>query len=137
MDPILTIAACISFKSPFVRPFGKEDEADKARNTFKTGNNRIHIFIVIDIIVNYDLIILAANSDFLSLYSVYSSWREKILNHKNSNSAKEFCRKYYCSFANFSMIEDLKRQLIELLVSIGFVDYSQYSSEKQKYAFHF
>ena len=37
LDPIITIAACISFKSPFVRPFGKEDEADRARDTFKTG----------------------------------------------------------------------------------------------------
>lgn len=76
---------------------------------------------------------VSANSDFLSLYSVYLSWREKIMNHKNSNSAKEFCRKYYCSFANFSMIEDLKRQLLELLVSIGFVDYSQFIAEKQRF----
>jgi ATP-dependent RNA helicase DHX29 len=37
LDPILTIAAAMSFKSPFVRPFGKEDEADKARESFKKG----------------------------------------------------------------------------------------------------
>jgi ATP-dependent RNA helicase DHX29 len=37
LDPILTIAASLSFKSPFIRPFGKEDEADKARDGFKKG----------------------------------------------------------------------------------------------------
>lgn len=37
LDPVLTIAACLSFKSPFVRPFGKEAEADAAREGFRTG----------------------------------------------------------------------------------------------------
>jgi hypothetical protein len=73
-----------------------------------------------------------ASSDFLSLYSVYSSWRGKVVNNRNSSAAKEFCRKFYCSFMNFSMIEDMKRQLLELLVSIGFVSQSDYFSERDK-----
>ncbi len=38
LDPILTIAATLSLgKPPFARPFGKENEADEARNKFKIG----------------------------------------------------------------------------------------------------
>ena len=49
-----------------------------------------------------------------------------------NRSIIEFCRKFYCSFNNFSMIEDMKRQLLELLVSIGFVSHSEYNSERDK-----
>lgn len=37
LDPILTIAAMLSYKSPFTRPFGKEREADIARSRFEVG----------------------------------------------------------------------------------------------------
>lgn len=37
LDPVLTIAAALSFKSPFVRPFGKEAEADLARARYRYG----------------------------------------------------------------------------------------------------
>ena len=49
-----------------------------------------------------------------------------------NRSIIEFCRKFYCSFNNFSMIEDMKRQLLELLVSIGFVSHSEFNSERDK-----
>ena len=55
LDPILTIAAALSFKSPFVRPFGKEDEADTARARFQTGH-----------------------SDFLTIYKAYVEWRKRL-----------------------------------------------------------
>lgn len=37
LDPALTIAATLNSKSPFVRPFGAEDEADRAKEAFRTG----------------------------------------------------------------------------------------------------
>ena len=40
LDPVLTIAAALSFKSPFVRPFGKEAEADAARAKFRYGKKK-------------------------------------------------------------------------------------------------
>lgn len=40
LDPVLTIAAALSFKSPFMRPFGKELEADVARSKFRYGKQR-------------------------------------------------------------------------------------------------
>lgn len=37
LDPALTIAATLNSKSPFLSPFGKEDEADRQKASFRTG----------------------------------------------------------------------------------------------------
>ena len=34
LDPVLTIAATLSYKSPFVSPMGKQEEANIARRSF-------------------------------------------------------------------------------------------------------
>lgn len=107
LDPILTIAAALSYKSPFVRPFGKEDEADIARSRFK-----VH------------------NSDFLTIYNAYSAWRKQIieLQAKSQSSSsvfrklRAFCKENFLSEQNLEMIEDMKQQYFGLLVSIGFVN---------------
>ncbi|KAI8388265.1 P-loop containing nucleoside triphosphate hydrolase protein [Radiomyces spectabilis] len=102
LDPILTIAAALSFKSPFVRPFGQEREADEARAKFSY-----------------------ANSDFWTIYKAYDSWRKEYEKVKDSSNWKkkirDFCRKHYLSERNLEMVEDMKRQYLGLLASIGFV----------------
>ncbi|KAI8974320.1 P-loop containing nucleoside triphosphate hydrolase protein [Pilobolus umbonatus] len=102
LDSILTIAAALSYKSPFIRPFGKEDEADAARAMFNYGH-----------------------SDFLTIYNAYSIWREEFNQVKNtpgwSRKMYRFCKSHYLSQGNLEMIEDLKKQYFDLLVSIGFV----------------
>lgn len=110
LDPILTIAAALSFKSPFVRPFGKEDEADAARERFRVDN-----------------------SDFLTIYKAYDIWREHYLKAKESkisNSSlirkmRNFCKANFLSQQNLEMVEDMKRQYLGLLISIGFVTANQ------------
>jgi ATP-dependent RNA helicase DHX29 len=37
LDPALTIAATLNSKSPFLTPFGHEQEAERAKNSFKVG----------------------------------------------------------------------------------------------------
>lgn len=37
LDPALTIAAALSSKSPFVTPLGMEEEADRAKSSFRTS----------------------------------------------------------------------------------------------------
>lgn len=37
VDAALTMAACLSYKNPFVSPFGKRDEANKKKMTFAAG----------------------------------------------------------------------------------------------------
>jgi ATP-dependent RNA helicase DHX29 len=106
LDPILTIAAALSFKSPFVRPFGKEDEADAARARFRIDN-----------------------SDFLTIYRAYEVWRDHYLEATKNNASnssltkkmKNFCKDNFLSQQNLEMIEDMKRQYLGLLISIGFV----------------
>lgn len=39
LDPALTIAATLNSKSPFLTPFGHEDEADRAKASFRIGTN--------------------------------------------------------------------------------------------------
>ncbi|CAO3643232.1 unnamed protein product [Mucor hiemalis] len=110
LDPILTIAAALSFKSPFIRPFGKEDEADAARARFRIDN-----------------------SDFLTIYRAYEVWREHYLNAIKANPSKSslmrtmrnFCKDNFLSQQNLETIEDMKRQYLALLISIGFVKADQ------------
>ncbi|KAG0174845.1 hypothetical protein DFQ28_007345 [Apophysomyces sp. BC1034] len=102
LDPVLTIAASLSFKSPFVRPFGKESEADAAREKFRH-----------------------ADSDFWTIYKAYCCWREQLEKVRQqpgwTRKMREFCSKHFLSEQNLEMIEDMKKQYLELLVSIGFV----------------
>lgn len=110
LDPILTIAAALSFKSPFIRPFGKEDEANAARARFRIDN-----------------------SDFLTIYRAYEVWREHYLNAIKANPSKSslmrtmrnFCKDNFLSQQNLETIEDMKRQYLALLISIGFVKADQ------------
>lgn len=37
VDAALTMAACLSYKNPFVSPFGKRDEANKKKFSFSAG----------------------------------------------------------------------------------------------------
>jgi ATP-dependent RNA helicase DHX29 len=43
LDPALTIAATLNAKSPFLTPFGLEEEADRAKNSFKVGKYLNHL----------------------------------------------------------------------------------------------
>lgn len=42
LDPALTIAATLNSKSPFVAPFGFEQDAARARNSFRIGKLACH-----------------------------------------------------------------------------------------------
>ncbi|CAO3629564.1 unnamed protein product [Cunninghamella echinulata] len=115
LDPILTIAASISFKSPFIRPFGYEEEADKARKLFEQDN-----------------------SDFLTVYKAYTTWRNKLIEFRQKPGWKrkiqQYCKTYYLSHKNLEMIEEMKKQYLELLISIGFVMVSDVDKQKlEKY----
>lgn len=39
VDSVLTIAACLSYKSPFVSPFSKRNEADAKKKQFAICNS--------------------------------------------------------------------------------------------------
>ncbi|KAF8559205.1 P-loop containing nucleoside triphosphate hydrolase protein [Imleria badia] len=95
LDPALTIAAALSSKSPFVTPLGMEEEADRAKNSFRTDN-----------------------SDFLTIHAAFAAWRRCA----NQGFAHKFCRKNFLSHENLLQIEELRRQLLGYLVDSSFID---------------
>ncbi|KAF8216088.1 P-loop containing nucleoside triphosphate hydrolase protein [Mycena galopus ATCC 62051] len=93
LDPALTIAAALNSKSPFVSPFGHEQEADRAKVGFRTEN-----------------------SDFLTIHNAFASWRRT-----NPSFAREFCRKNYLSHQNLQQIEELRQQFLGYLIDSSFI----------------
>ncbi|XP_022087605.1 putative ATP-dependent RNA helicase DHX57 [Acanthaster planci] len=96
LDPVLTIAASLSFKSPFVAPFDKRDHADKKRLEFAIGN-----------------------SDHLTLLRAYKGWSTTI--ERGSYNGYRYCHENFLSLKTLQMIVSMKHQFAELLSSIGFI----------------
>ncbi|XP_078039431.1 putative ATP-dependent RNA helicase DHX57 [Augochlora pura] len=95
LDSALTIAACLSHKTPFNIPFEKRHEID-AKKEFCT-----------------------ANSDHLTVLKAYKKWLEAC-GHSNY-AGQVFANENYLSIRTLYTLADIKYQFLELLVSIGFV----------------
>ncbi|XP_051946382.1 putative ATP-dependent RNA helicase DHX57 [Xyrauchen texanus] len=96
LDPALTIAASLAFKSPFVSPWDKREEANEKKLSFSL-----------------------ANSDHLALLQAYKGWCNATQN--GSKSGYQYCRENFLSIRGLQEIASLKRQFAELLSDIGFV----------------
>ncbi|KAF5377628.1 hypothetical protein D9615_005290 [Tricholomella constricta] len=95
LDPALTIAAALNSKSPFVSPFGFEQEADRAKQSFRVEN-----------------------SDFLTIHNAFSSWRRA---SANPSFVRKFCRLNYLSHQNLQQIEELRQQFLGYLIDSSFI----------------
>ncbi|XP_068572950.1 putative ATP-dependent RNA helicase DHX57 [Cebidichthys violaceus] len=96
LDPALTIAASLAFKSPFVSPWDKREEANEKKLAFAL-----------------------ASSDHLALLQAYKGW---CCAAKNGNQAGFlYCRENFLSGRVLQEIASLKRQFAELLSDIGFI----------------
>jgi len=99
LDPVLTIAASLSCKTPFVTPFGREQEAKAMHAKFEVRQ-----------------------SDFLSLHRVFDAFREASKRGRGGGGAEwRFCNENYLSRVTLREIQDLKVQYLGLLMDIGFV----------------
>ncbi|KAM0753239.1 P-loop containing nucleoside triphosphate hydrolase protein [Meredithblackwellia eburnea MCA 4105] len=94
LDAALTITAALNSKSPWLTPFGRESEADAVKRSFKVEN-----------------------SDFLTTYNAYCSWRQA----SSNGFERDFTRKNFLSQQNFQMIEELRQQYFSFLVDAGFI----------------
>ncbi|RKP07362.1 P-loop containing nucleoside triphosphate hydrolase protein, partial [Thamnocephalis sphaerospora] len=101
LDPILTIAAAMSFKSIFVQSYDRQREVDTATNAFRMGD-----------------------SDMLTRYNAYCAWYVTQTTKKRMIPI-EFCRRNYLDQQTLQMVEDTKRQLLGLLISSGLVKADQ------------
>lgn len=96
LDPILTIAATMSFKSPFLSPLEKREEANEHKALFTVGR-----------------------SDHLTSLNAYNQWHAQ--KHKRGGAEWQFSREHFLSGQTLKMIQELKGQLTELLCDIDFV----------------
>ncbi|XP_076273825.1 putative ATP-dependent RNA helicase DHX57 isoform X2 [Rhynchophorus ferrugineus] len=96
VDSALTMAACLSYQSPFVSPFEKRIMANKKKLTFSAGHSD-------------QITCLMAYNKFLTVKK------------KSLAGARNFANENYLSFKTLCTIADIKYQFLELLVNIGFI----------------
>ncbi|XP_067636192.1 putative ATP-dependent RNA helicase DHX57 [Eurosta solidaginis] len=96
LDSVLTIAACLSHKSPFVSPFSKRAEAEKRKREFAI-----------------------CNSDHLTMLLAYKKWLE--VSRRSFFASRNYADEHFLSLKTLGTISEVKYQFLELLVSIGFV----------------
>ena len=96
LDSVLTIAAGLSFKSPFVSPFSKRKEADNRKRQFS-------LYF----------------SDHLTVLNAYRKWKD--VAKKSRYAAQCFTEENFLSNKTLQTLGEIKYQFLELLVSIGFV----------------
>ncbi|GKA13759.1 DExH-box ATP-dependent RNA helicase DExH1 isoform X1 [Tanacetum coccineum] len=112
VNPILTIAAALASRSPFVLPINRKEEADEAKRSF-AGDTC---------------------SDHIALLKAFEGWKDA----KRSGNERSFCWENFLSGQTLKMIGDMRLQFLDLLSDIGFVDkskganvYNQYSDDME------
>ena len=96
LDPILSVAASLSFKDAFVIPIGKESVVDKTRLELSKNTK----------------------SDHLMLANVMSEWEEAVKN----NHGRDYCWDNFLSETTLRMLDNMKRQFVEHLYNSKFVN---------------
>ncbi|XP_060623658.1 ATP-dependent DNA/RNA helicase DHX36 isoform X2 [Anolis sagrei] len=98
LDPVLTIAASLSFKDPFVIPLGKEKVADARRKELSKNSK----------------------SDHLTVVNAFKGWEET--RRRGFRCEKDFCWEYFLSPNTLQMLANMKGQFAEHLLAAGFVN---------------
>ncbi|NWV21986.1 DHX36 helicase, partial [Origma solitaria] len=98
LDPVLTIAASLSFKDPFVIPLGKEKIADARRKELSKNSK----------------------SDHLTVLNAFTGWEEA--RRCGFRNEKDYCWEYFLSSNTLQMLHNMKGQFAEHLLAAGFVN---------------
>ncbi|XP_066909694.1 putative ATP-dependent RNA helicase DHX57 isoform X2 [Halyomorpha halys] len=96
LDSTLTMAAFLSHKSPFVVPLSRREEANNRKKEFNT-----------------------ANSDQLTTLKAYKGWMKAC--EKGRNAGYNFANENCLSVKVLVSLIEIKVQLLEFLIDIGFV----------------
>ncbi|KAH9957470.1 P-loop containing nucleoside triphosphate hydrolase protein [Lactifluus volemus] len=107
VDPMLTIAACLSSKPVFLNPIDKRDEATQARARFAT-----------------------AKSDILTDAHAYNECM-RIRQEETANAMRTFCADNYISATTIRDITILRNDLLSALTSAGLVPVGQRASSPE------
>ncbi|XP_074556601.1 DExH-box ATP-dependent RNA helicase DExH1 [Curcuma longa] len=110
LDPALTIAAALAHRDPFVLPINRKEEADSAKRFF-AGDSC---------------------SDHVALLKAFEAWKDA----RRGGRERAFCWENFLSPVTLQMMEDMRKQFLDLLSDIGFVDkakgakaYNQYGDD--------
>ncbi|XP_062984130.1 ATP-dependent RNA helicase DHX29 [Elgaria multicarinata webbii] len=96
LDPVATLAAVMTEKSPFTTPIGRKDEADLAKSS-----------------------LALANSDHLTIYKAYLGWKKA--RHEGGYRAEiTYCRRNFLNRTSLLTLEDVKQELIRVVRAAGF-----------------
>lgn len=87
VDSILTIAACLSYKSPFVSPFKERNQADRRKKS-----------------------LAIYNSDHLTILIAYKKWLKE--NNKSKYAGRNYASENYLSFKTLETIVQIKHQYL-------------------------
>ncbi|XP_053356021.1 ATP-dependent DNA/RNA helicase DHX36 [Clarias gariepinus] len=97
LDPVLTIAASLSFKDPFSIPLGKEKLADHRRKILSKNTK----------------------SDHLTVVNAFRGWEEA--KRRGYRYEREYCWDNFLSANTLQMLQNMKGQFAEHLLAAGFV----------------
>ncbi|XP_074534892.1 ATP-dependent DNA/RNA helicase DHX36 [Halichoeres trimaculatus] len=97
LDPVLTIAASLSFKDPFFIPLGKEKMADMRRRQLSRNSK----------------------SDHLTIINAFQGWEEA--KRHGARSERDYCWDNFLSANTLQMLHNMKGQFAEHLMRTGFV----------------
>lgn len=110
LSSVLSIAAFLSHKSPFLNPKDEKHSAMKARSTLLTYG--------LDGGTTFDE--SKKQSDHLLLVIAYNRWA-RILHENGSNAAHHFCHSFFLNSSVMYTIRDMRIQFGSLLADIGLI----------------
>lgn len=112
VDPVLTMAACLSVRSPFIGSMDLRNEVEGMRRAF-TGT---HL------------------SDQLASWFAYSKWITT-LSQNGAAAARKLCEEAYLSPSNLTQIQSTKRQYERYLCEGGFLEGAPRHSSSSRFLF--
>lgn len=95
LDPVLTIAAGLSYKDPFVTPLNCREQADQSRKGFAHGSR----------------------SDHVALLNAFIEWADAM----SRSRGKEFVDQRFLHWGTLNMISGMRDQFVRLLELSGLV----------------
>ncbi|XP_023643306.1 DExH-box ATP-dependent RNA helicase DExH7, chloroplastic isoform X2 [Capsella rubella] len=111
LSPILSIAAFLSYKSPFIYPKDEKQNVDRVKLALLSDN----------VVGSSDLNNNDRQSDHLLMMVAYDKW-VKILQERGMKAAQRFCESKFLSSSVMRMIRDMRVQFGTLLADIGLIN---------------
>lgn len=137
VEPVLTIAAYLSSKTPFQAPIDKREDARKKHAKFlhykeylaphkkmkprhKDEDSDEGSDDDSDVSEGDEELIENCRSDHMAVIHAYDCWK-KVYRKEGVQAARNFAREYYLSFNTLSDIDSLRDYYREYLLSTGFI----------------